>query len=222
MQHPIDFTRIEQLRTEYHRGLPGETAQFRMANPRRVPLKDAPTDARMACVLALLYPRNGVWHFALIERTSHNPNDRHKGQMSFPGGQLDSTDASLEACALREAHEEIGIHTADVELIGALSELYIPVSGYRVVPFLGFTRSTPHFVLQKNEVAQLIEAPISRLLDDDVIQFRDIWISEKITLPDVPYYAIEGKMVWGATAMILGELMELLLRIELDTPNPTT
>jgi len=198
---------IDQLKTGLKQPLPGVEAQHRMANNFRRRSSDAPSDARIACVLLLLYPRDSQWHIVLIQRVSHDKRDRHSGQISFPGGKLEDTDPSLLGGALREAQEEVGVNVEKIQSLGRLTELYIPVSNFLVHPFVGFSKEQPLFVPQPSEVQSILEVPVSTLQDPSTLQVRDIKVQNNITLKEVPYFNIEGHVVWGATAMILSEFL---------------
>ena len=140
--------------------LPGRAAHLRMSPSLRRLYKSAPDDAAVAAVLALLYYKDFELHLVLIERQSNNnPNDSHQGQISFPGGKLEEDDASLYDCALREAHEEIGLNVESVQLLGKLTPLYIPVSNFLVHPFVTFAESEPKFKPQASEVKKVLEIP---------------------------------------------------------------
>ena len=181
-----------------------------MAHAVRQHLVDPPPSARIACVLALLYPKADDWHIVFIERESSNPNDRHGGQISFPGGKQDATDPSLEYTALREAHEEVGIHPPDVTVLGQISPLYISVSNFHVFPFLGYMTKTPEFIPQEGEVRSILEVPFSHFRQPDIIQHTHINLSPHLTLRNVPYYNLGGRVLWGATAMMMSELLEVI------------
>lgn len=170
-----------------------------------------PDSARKAGVLAMFYPNaQGEWHLALIERVSHHPGDRHGGQISFPGGRYEEGDGTLMQTALRETREEIGVDTSDVKVLGALTELYIPVSNYLVHPFVGILPYTPVFSPQWSEVQSVVEASLESLLQASTRQITDLQLSTNILLKEVPYFNVSGKVVWGATAMILNELLEVM------------
>lgn len=201
---------ITQIKKRFTEPLPGRLAQYKMAHAVRKDHPPAPANARVACVLPLLYPREGQWHIVLIERMSTNKNDRHSGQISFPGGKLEPTDASLMAGALREAEEEVGINSQEVEVLGQLTDLYIPVSNFLVHPFVGKMDYQPEFEPQPSEVQSILEVPLKDLLNPQRIKKTDMKLSPQLTLRNVPYYHLENHIVWGATAMILSELVDTI------------
>lgn len=200
---------IPQLKKQLQLPLPGEDAQFKMAPATRKYYKTIPDGYRIACVLCLLYPKNDRWHIVLMERVS-TKRDRHSGQMSFPGGKLEPSDPTYAAGALREAHEEVGILSDDVQIIGELTPLYIPVSNFMVYPFVGNLNYAPQFELQKTEVQSVVEAPLDLLLDDRTRQLTNIRARDNYVLKNIPFFNVYGKIVWGATAMMLSEFVEVV------------
>jgi len=207
----ITQTKLYQLEEKMREGLPGKGAQYRMAHVARQTEYPIPDHARQAGVLALFYPDlEKRWHLALIERVSHNPNDRHSGQISFPGGRFEEEDQTLLRTALRETEEEIGVDTSSVKVLGALTDLYIPVSNYQVHPFVGILSHTPTFSPQWDEVQSIVETPLDILCDPATRQRTDLRLSDHIVLKNVPFFNVSGKVIWGATAMMLSELLELL------------
>jgi len=199
---------IPELKQRLNSPLPGRDAQLKMASGSRRIYPIVPDNARTACVMIVLYPKNEGLHLVLMERTP-NKHDRHSGQISFPGGMLEKTDASLKDGALREVEEEVGIQRDQIEVIGQISELYIPVSNFQVFPFVGYMDGAPSFIAQESEVKTIIEAPIGLLLAQETRQTKDLQI-HGITLKDVPFFNVFGHTVWGATAMMLSEFLEIL------------
>jgi len=195
---------IDKIRHKLSQTLPGRIAQLKMAPALRQHYKGAPDDATVACVLVLLFPKNDNWHFTLIQRVSHK-KDRHSGQISFPGGRLEEDDKSLLAGALREAEEEVGVARDEINVLGKLTQLYIPVSNFLVHPFVGFLEKMPEFVSQPSEVDSILEIPVAELNKKENKKTRDISGGKNIILKNVPYFDFEGKVVWGATAMMLSE-----------------
>ena len=202
-------TFIERLIDRHAKGLPGRTFQLKKAVLARRHILEAPPTARQSAVLILLFPKNNEWHVVLTERVG-NDNDPHSNQISFPGGSLDDSDVSLEACALRETHEEVGIPPETVNIIGKMTDLYIPVSNFHVHPFIGWTAEQPHYQKQITEVKHIIEAPLSLLKNPDNQKRIDLHV-RGMHLPDVPYFDVCGKVVWGATAMMLSEFLEMVI-----------
>jgi len=201
---------INEIETKLKGVLPGQAAQMKMSHVLRSSFNPAPADALKAGVLVLLYPEDGQWHVALTQRASKYGNDKHKGQMSFPGGKMDATDADLTETATRETEEEIGVDRRLIKVLGQLTNLYIPVSNFLVQPVVGFVEKTPEFVLEENEVAELVSSSLKELCTDEIRKIKDLSISKQMTLKNVPYFDIRGKVVWGATAMILNEFVTLL------------
>jgi 8-oxo-dGTP pyrophosphatase MutT (NUDIX family) len=201
---------LDMLRRALAQALPGITAQQHMSPPYRsgiVPREIV--NPNYGGVLILLYPHHGELHFVLMRRSDH-PEDRHKGQISLPGGRHEDSDADYRATALRETREELGITLDNYELLGTLSTLYIPPSNFYIYPSVAHTPARPDFVPDSGEVAELIEVPISTLLDPGTR------IVEEWTMPQynntkvmMPHYHIAGHKVWGATAMVLAEFAAL-------------
>ncbi len=201
---------IEQIRLKMKQPLPGSAAQYKMAGAFRQKI-DPPNDVIPSAVMILLYPKATEFHFLLMERTSTNPNDKHSGQMSFPGGRRDPEDIDFQATALRELNEEIGIDVQNIEILGKLTTLYIPVSNFIVHPFLGIITEDFNIVPQASEVKSVISVPLNAILTDDNIKTTTIQFQNGYLLKNVPYFDLEGKIVWGATAMMLSELREILM-----------
>ena len=206
---------IENLKVELKGSLPGKEAQFKMAPAgRRTDLQremKLAADPTLSAVLILLYPKDNEPHICLILRNAYE--GVHSQQVGFPGGKKEDLDESLEHTALREAGEEVGIDKDQVTLIGSLSQLFIPPSGFLVYPYVGYSMEHPDFKLDQREVAKLIEMPVKRLGEEDVIKEKYITPSSGPGKMLVPYFDIDGHTVWGATAMIMSEFREILKRI---------
>jgi len=208
---PTNF--IEQLQILLQQPLPGEVAQYRMAPAYRPKLsKDeiAALQPKISGVLLLLYEKNNQYHIVLTERKKYD--GVHSGQMSFPGGKKEANDEDLTATALRETQEEIGVGPEYIQLLGKLSELYIPPSNFLVYPTVGYARELPPFVPEKKEVETIVEVPLSHLLHP-----ANINLAQEIRLPGttvrVPAYNFNGHIIWGATAIILSEFTYLCEKI---------
>ena len=208
---------VARLRAALSKPLPGLDAQLRMAPSPRLgwdPLK-FPEGAKDGAALLLLYPafagaKGGeTLHIALTVRGTGLRN--HTGQVSLPGGRVDEGE-TLEAAALREATEEIGVDPSTVELLGRLTPLHIPVSGFLLHPIVGFTSMRPAFQRAEWEVARIIEAPVPLLADPAIVkrETRTRVVKGQSIDVDVPYFDIDGEKVWGATAMVLAEFCAIL------------
>ena len=207
--HPF----IHTLRRQLNGPLPGREAQYKMAFAHRVEeLRNRlqpPENARTACVLLSLWEEQGIWHTALIRRTE-NPRDRHSGQISFPGGRHDEGDESFAHTALREANEEVGIQPSKVEIMGELTELYIPVSNFIVRPFVGLLSEAPAFQLQAGEVEQVFAPTIAHFQAPSTRSTADVMVGGQMLVRSVPCFMVADRPVWGATAMILSEFLEMI------------
>lgn len=190
--------------------LPGVEAQYRMAPPGRRNHDQPDHSTRDAAVMITLYPRNNQWHVVFIERARSNKQDRHRGQISLPGGKKDPGDQSYADTALRETQEEVGIPASRIRLLGQLSELFIPVSNFYVYPFIGYLDETPKFVRQAEEVESILEVSLDAFTRQQPGKKTRIQLSNGMLLADVPYFDLNGRMLWGATAMIMSEFLELL------------
>jgi 8-oxo-dGTP pyrophosphatase MutT (NUDIX family) len=212
MANGLKAVTLTEIRAALQKPLPGIAAQIKLAPEYRVESlrTHPPADARTAGVLILLYQHDGVWHFPLMKRTDDGLV--HSGQISLPGGSQEPGE-SLRETALREACEEIGAACAEVEVLGQLSTLYIPPSNFLVTPTIGYASERPDFRCDPREVAELIEVPLSRLFDRDVVQ-REPWNLRGVTV-EVPFYQIGPHKVWGATAMILSEFSLLLAEMDI-------
>lgn len=199
-----DLPSLEQfLRQRLTEPLPGAEAQRRFAP--RPPYKGwapdlVPATARKAAALILLYPGADGPSLPLTVRRHDLP--QHAGQISLPGGAIDAGEAA-EAAALREAQEEVGIQPSSVRIVGALSSFFVIVSNFVVYPYVGITDARPDFQPEAREVAEVIEAPVRELFDP-AKRGWDRRPREQLIV-DLPYLQTGRHLVWGATAMILGE-----------------
>lgn len=160
-----------------------------------------------AAVNILLYLKDNQWYFPLILRT-HNQKDKHSGQISLPGGKQEETDKDFSQTAIRETFEEIGVAPVFIKIIRELSPIYIPPSNFYVYPFISFTKKNPLFHLQKTEAIELIEFPLSALMNlADLPSTAVLPNSQGV---EVPIININQHKIWGATSMILNEFSHLL------------
>ena len=209
---PHDF--LTSFKQTLKSGLPGEDAH-QLLMPVKRPLssvaKSKTSDYRESAVGIVLYPKNDSIHCILIRRPSYE--GAHSGQISFPGGKRDADDVNLEYTARRECFEEIALPHQHAELIHPLTEVFIPVSKFSVQPYIFFTDNLPELAPDKREVEEIISFDVFDLTRHNQIPTTSIPISAGFTMKDVPYFNIDGHIVWGATAMVLGEMKVLLERM---------
>lgn len=201
---------IDRLQQRLKQPLPGADAHARMlARVREMP-SEVPENARASAVLALLFPQQDELNLLFIKRTEDG--HAHSGQISFPGGRQEPTDADLRATALREAQEEVGIMSSEVTILGQLTQLYIPVSNFLVYPFVAFAMQKPEYNLSADEVAYTIEVPVKDILSDAMKTIARVTSpADKSFVRKVNAYQLkDGSIIWGATAMILSELEVIL------------
>lgn len=196
--------KIESLKTRLLLPLPGKEAQLKMA-PSYRPFMDENGHKQLAGVTILLYNRNNSFHFPLIVRPQYN--GVHSGQISLPGGRQEEYDRNLIVTALRECEEEIGVDASKMTVLGSLTNLIIPVSGFDVLPVVAYYQDSPEFKLQENEVVSVIEVPVDLLLNTGIVFEKKV--DFKGNEETVPYFNIYGHTVWGATAMILSEFIQV-------------
>lgn len=205
---------INRLETYLHQRLkeklPGKRAHLEVSPYRNVTFGEKELNqAKKSSVLILLYKKNNITYIPLIQRTTYNGS--HSGQVSFPGGKVEPTDSSIIHTALREANEEIGVISKNINIIGQLTDVYIPVSNFHVVPIVGVLKKTPDFILETKEVEDLIELKVSDLLNHQLVENK-VKISDHTTMK-VPSFKHQQKIIWGATALMLNELKHILSEI---------
>jgi len=161
----------------------------------------------------LFYLKNNEIYLALTQRCQYD--GKHSGQISFPGGKVEETDKDIYHTALRETNEEIGVIMQDIEVIGQLTNVFIPVSNFLVFPIVGFINYLPQFNIDNNEVEELIELKLTDLINTRGLVQNEVKLANNTKLK-VPSFVFNGKIIWGATALILNELRHLLFELELN------
>ena len=202
---------VNKLNKEFNKELPGFDSQIKVAPKSRGKLipSDNSEPAKKSAVLILLYPQNGSIFIPFIKRvTDGSP---HSGQIAFPGGKFEPGDKDLKSTAIREAEEEIGIDSDKVEVLKELTALYIPVSNYLVSPFVGITDQKPEFVKSKNEVDTIFNVNIKELCEAKVVYKK---FTVRDTSISAPFFILKDFEIWGATAMILSEFIDILKKLD--------
>ena len=195
---------LKKLTKKMNDKLPGKIShEIMMVKPRYKSIeKKASTPA---AVLILLYPIKNKWHFFLTKRT--NNVEHHKGQISLPGGMLEKGESHKEA-AIRETFEELGVKSGDINIIGPLTPLYIPISNFKIFPFVGWLKIAPKLKIQSREVSKIFSPSIYDLTDPKAKKIKDsILLGQKVK---IPFFYLKNEVVWGATSMILSEFKKIL------------
>ncbi|RMG23735.1 MAG: CoA pyrophosphatase [Bacteroidetes bacterium] len=201
---------IERLRLRLQQPLPGLDAQMRMAPPVRGREYVIPPNARRSAVLALLYPCQDQYYLAFMKRAEDGRV--HSGQVCFPGGRREKEDTDYTFTALRETEEELGVPASKVAVLGPLTELYIPPSNSLVYPRVGYYPGRPQFKPDQKEVAQVLEVPLGHFLKQEVVGRHRVDVHAGNYI-EAPGYTVGEHLIWGATAMIIAELMHLVREI---------
>lgn len=197
---------IHSLQLALNQPLPGTSAHHQMA-PYRKNIQVAGVEPKISAVLGLLYPIQNEYHLVLTKRNEYEGT--HSAQVSFPGGKKEEQDEDLIFTAIRETREEIGVEITTQQIIGSLTQVYIPPSNYLVQPILAWTDHQPTFNPDPHEVHYIIELPIQSLLKPESIQEEKITLSNGLRMT-VPCFKIKNEIIWGATALILNEIKEIL------------
>jgi 8-oxo-dGTP pyrophosphatase MutT (NUDIX family) len=205
----------KKLREELLKPLPGTEYQEKLLPFNRRDTVPDPGKYIETAVAIIILASKLPLHLILMKRTEYEGH--HSGQVSFPGGKFDPGDSTLLQTAIRETLEETGILLHKNEYLGQLTPLHIPVSGYRVVPFLFFLTRRVRFSPDNNEVSYLFFPELNRLLDDENLKRTRVKVGEYSI--DTPYFDLENEVVWGATSMILSEFREILRRTENKNPG---
>lgn len=196
----------EELRLALQSGLPGESAHQQMTLRGRLPASDAEDldpPPKQSAVMLITYPENQTWNLILIKRPDYE--GVHSGQISFPGGKMEKSDADLLETAVREAREEVGIERHFMETIGKLSKIYIPPSHFMVHPFVATAASRPELAGDPREVQEILHVPITSFIGEDKVVQEKVYISQNKLSMNVPAFKVGNHVIWGATAMILSE-----------------
>lgn len=204
----IEFTDfINNLTKRLELPLPGEIAHKLMAAKSRLSIANTPnTTTRKSAILILFYPFEDKINIPLILRPQYD--GMHGGQVAFPGGRYEKTDENLIRTAIREAQEEIGIRATDVQIIGQLTELYIPPSNFLVQPVVGFMNKKPAFYPDPREVDTIFEISVEEIMKPEIIS--EELLNVRGVEVQAPIYSIQNHKVWGATAMMIAELLMVL------------
>ncbi|MHB8258990.1 MAG: NUDIX hydrolase [Bacteroidia bacterium] len=191
--------------------LPGQDAQYIMA-PANISSKkinlNALTNYKKSAVCLLFYEHKNDVYFVLIKRPG--THQYHASQIALPGGSCDK-DETYEQTAIRELFEEIGVKISTNNILGRLTPLYIPISNFYIQPIVTYIDSRPIFKPHKHEVEELIEYKLKAILDEGIVSETTVKITNGMQVK-APYFNVQGNVLWGATAMLLSEVKQLLIQ----------
>ncbi|MBV6645207.1 MAG: CoA pyrophosphatase [Cyclobacteriaceae bacterium] len=165
---------------------------------------------KQGAVLILLYPVHSQYYFPLIQRPLYD--GVHSGQMALPGGKQEDDDRSLIHTAIRETEEEIGVRSEAIQIVGNLTSFYVAASNHQVLPVIGFVEQRPLFIPDQHEVDEVVEVSLADFMDSSNEKEKEITVSGGYQLTS-PYFDVNQKVVWGATAMMLSEFKMILNQI---------
>lgn len=205
----------EALSKAFLEPLPGKKAQDLLKPYLKVYKSfDVPQlpNSKESAVMALIYPVNTIPHILFIERPKYE--GVHSGQIAFPGGKTEKSDTTYLSTALRETKEEVGIRSETIEVVGALSSVYVLASNFIVYPYVGVLQNRPSLILEQSEVADVLEIPLYRFFEPNIIKEKTMKSAVGVNLR-APYYDLDGKILWGATAMMVSELCAVIKKQEI-------
>jgi 8-oxo-dGTP pyrophosphatase MutT (NUDIX family) len=202
---------IEKLRRKLTDTLPGLESHIKMAPEHRADelfnVNKDDFNPRLSAVLIILFHEDEKLKIVFIRRSEYV--GIHSGQIAFPGGRYEKYDEDLRTTALREVEEEIGIKADAVQILGHLTDLYIPPSNFMVRAYIGYLNEKPVFDIDDREVQEVLVLDFEHFKHPDVIKVREFKTHNSNRLTNAPYFDVEGAVIWGATAMILTELLDL-------------
>ena len=202
----------EDLHQAFKQPLPGKPAHESLKPYLKISkILDAPQlfKPKIGAVMTLLYPVDNVPHILFIERPVYD--GVHSGQIAFPGGKIEKTDPTYLDAALRETQEEVGIAREHITVMGPLTKVFVFASNFMVYPFVGILNEIPTVTLEQKEVAAIMEVPLYKFFEPEIIKEKPIRSALGFTML-APYYDLNGKVLWGATAMMVSELCAIIKR----------
>lgn len=196
--------------------LPGESAHRIMQATSALRLNFKPNNrTRKSAVLILFYPHQDEIYFPVILRPAYD--GVHSGQIAFPGGRYELSDENLIRTALREAQEEIGLRLTDVKILGSLTELFIPPSNFYVLPVIATMPYRPDFYPDAREVEDIFEIKLDEISSSKIVGHSDIQVRGESV--HAPHYEVQGYKIWGATAMMISELLTVINAVDTSAKN---
>ncbi len=203
----------EIIKQKLAKPLPGIVSHLKMAPVDRVnelqQLKDYRNSARKSGVMILLFPENNTLKVIFIRRSTYV--GIHAGQIAFPGGSYEENDITTEKTAYREIEEEIGIPSGKIEIVGQLTDMYAQASNFLISVFVGYLSERPELKAQEREVDDIFTVDIDAFLLPEVIQTKEFKVQTTDIPIKAPYYNVDGIEIWGASAMVMAELLDMII-----------
>ena len=165
-------------------------------------------NARKSAVMILFFHDEKVLKMIVIRRSEYV--GIHSGQIAFPGGRFEESDGDVQITALREIEEEIGITPAKIEVIGRLSDIFVPPSNFLISVFVGYLAEKPKYKIDEREVNEVIEIPLTDFFEPEVRKQKDFFVNSIKAGENAPYFDVTNAEIWGASAMVISELLDLL------------
>lgn len=207
----MNFT-SEELKQLLSQPLPGYRSHMKMAPESRLEElkqhKPTPESAKKSAVMILFFHDADVLKMVMIRRSLYV--GIHSGQIAFPGGRYEETDASIEHTAYREIEEEIGIERTKIEPLGRMSDIYVPPSNFLISIFVGYLSEKPVYRIDEREVSEVIELDFAELLNPQIITNKSFYVPSSGQSFPAPCYATSKCDIWGASAMVISELKDIL------------
>ena len=203
---------IDQLKQKFQLPLPGVSSHLKMAPPHRVReivnQLDNAENAKKSAVLILFFHDADALKMIVIRRSVYVGT--HSGQIAFPGGRYEEEDKEVRITALREIEEEIGIPENEIEIIGRLTDIYVPPSNFLISVFVGYLSQKPVYKIDEREVDEVIEIPFAEFYKSDLIKEKTFYVNSIKAADNAPYYNLTNAEIWGASAMVISELLDVL------------
>ncbi len=202
----------EIIRQKLSNPLPGINSHLKLAPAKRLAeiekYLSEKNDAKKSAVLILLFHENGKLKIIFIRRSFYV--GIHAGQIAFPGGRYDENDGNVKVTALREIEEEIGISRENIEILGQLTDIYVPPSNFIISIFVGYLQKHPGYKIDEREVAEVIELNLQDFFNEKIIDEKDFHVPSANQSVRALYYKIGNADIWGATAMVMTEFIDVL------------
>ena len=203
---------INDIKQKLQRPLPGYLSHKKMSTANRdeelLRFKANPQNAKKSAVFILLFNDDDRLKVVFIRRSFYV--GIHAGQIAFPGGRFEESDLTVQNTALREIEEEIGVKSDKIEIIGRLTDIYVPPSNFLISVFVGFMKEKPMFTADVREVDEIIEVDLDEFFKAGVIQEMEFVVSSNNYSVLAPYYKVKNADIWGASAMVMTELLDIL------------